>query len=167
MKNYFIIRISRVSPFISEILSKIRRGVVEKTRILLEDSILPHSNGIYHSVDLTHVYHVDKVQHRFIILINVLETCTTVSKISHNMLWMICSTFSALNLPLKFFCSNKRQIWSSASAWPNLWCSIFPHCLALHLFNWNHKISGGLVKSWMFSSLLVCSWFPEKVFIPE
>ena len=32
--NDFIITISRVSSFIGEILSKFRRGVLEKTRIL-------------------------------------------------------------------------------------------------------------------------------------
>ena len=47
---------------------------------------------------VTHVYHVDKEQLKLNID-HVLETCTTVSKRSHNMLWMICSTFSALNLP--------------------------------------------------------------------
>ena len=49
MKNYFITTISRVLSFIGEVLSKIRRGVIEKSRILQEESILPHSNGIYYS----------------------------------------------------------------------------------------------------------------------
>ena len=44
-----------------------------------------------------------------LILINLLETCTSVSKRSHNMLWMICSTFSTLNLPPSLFCSNKNK----------------------------------------------------------
>ena len=49
MKNYFITTIDRALSFIGEILSEIGRGFLEKTRILLGDSILPHSNGIYYS----------------------------------------------------------------------------------------------------------------------
>ena len=67
MKNYFIITNSRVLSFIGEILSKIRRGVLEKSRILKEESILPHSNGIYYSnshVNLwTHVMKRIRLQH--------------------------------------------------------------------------------------------------------
>ena len=63
-----------------------------------------------------------------LILINVLETPTTVSKMSHNMLCILKHDL------FNFFCTelakipanviNKRQIWSSASAWPNQWCPI-------------------------------------------
>ena len=38
-----------------EILSKIRQAVPEKSRILKEKSILPHSNGIYHSNSHVHL----------------------------------------------------------------------------------------------------------------
>ena len=41
MKNYFITTTDRALSFNGEILSKIGRGFLEKTRILLGDSILP------------------------------------------------------------------------------------------------------------------------------
>ena len=47
INNYSILIISRVLSFTGEILSKIRQDVLEKSRILWEESILPHSNGIY------------------------------------------------------------------------------------------------------------------------
>ena len=57
MKNYFLITISRVSAFIGEILSKICRGVLEKSRILyIKESILPHSNGIYYINSQVHLW---------------------------------------------------------------------------------------------------------------
>ena len=62
MKNHFRTTIHMVLCFIGKILSKIRRAVLEKSRILYEQSILPHSNGIYHSK--THVYHVDRAWRR-------------------------------------------------------------------------------------------------------
>ena len=56
MENYFLITISGISSFIGKILSKICRGVLEKSRILLEESIFPHSNGIYHSNSHVHLW---------------------------------------------------------------------------------------------------------------
>ena len=43
-EKLFIITMSRVLSFIGEILRKIRR-VLEKSKILKEESILPRSNG--------------------------------------------------------------------------------------------------------------------------
>ena len=48
-----------VLSFIGEILSKIRRGVLENTRISEEDSIYFIPVGL---TTVTHVYHVDKAQ---------------------------------------------------------------------------------------------------------
>ena len=56
MKKYFTITISRVLSFIGEILNKIRPGVLEKSRILQKESILPHSNGIYYSNSHVHLW---------------------------------------------------------------------------------------------------------------
>ena len=61
MKNYFIISITRVLPFIGNILGKIHRGILEKSIILSEESILPHSNGIYYGNSHVHLWtHVIK-----------------------------------------------------------------------------------------------------------
>ena len=63
MKNYFIITISRVLSFIGKILSKIRWGVLEKSRILYWESILLHSNGIYYSNSHVHLLKRIRPQH--------------------------------------------------------------------------------------------------------
>ena len=68
MKNCFIITVSRVQSFIGEILGNIHRGVLEKSRILQEESILPHSNGIYYSNSHVHLWtcvmKLIRLQHR-------------------------------------------------------------------------------------------------------
>ena len=56
MKNYFLIKISGISSFIGKILNKICLGVLEKSRILLQETIFPHSNGIYHSNSHVHLW---------------------------------------------------------------------------------------------------------------
>ena len=87
-----------------------------------------------------------------LIFINVLETCTSISKRLNNMLWILKHDFFTF-----FFCtelakvillytwySNKRQIWNTASAWPNHWCSNFVHCLLLQHYMIIATPSGGI-----------------------
>ena len=56
MKIYFILTISMDLSFIGEILSKIHQGFLEKFRILLEEFIWSHSNGIYYSNSHVHLW---------------------------------------------------------------------------------------------------------------
>ena len=49
---------------------------------------------------VTNVYHVDKTQLRLDIdQCTVTENTVGNASVNNNMLWIICSTFSALNLP--------------------------------------------------------------------
>ena len=72
-----------------------------------------------------------------LILINVLETCTSISERLNNMLWILkhdLFTFFCTELAkVILLYSNKRQIWNTASAWPNQWYSNFVHCLLIPL----------------------------------
>ena len=84
-----------------------------------------------------------------LILINVLETCTTVSKRTPIMLWMICWTFLHWTCHRNSFVEKKRQIWSSTSALPYQWCSI--------------SLTVLLISSIGIKELLTCSiiWLPK------
>ena len=118
----------------------------------------------------------------FLILISVLETCTTVSKRSHNLLWilnMIFQLFMHRTCHRNSFVATKDKF--EVLHLPNLINDVqFPSlfCLSLQLESKKHSNlqhyliiatpSGGLIiKSLMFSLLLFCSCFSEKVFIHE
>ena len=114
------------------------------------------------TVGRTHVYHVDKGQ-LGLILINVLETCTTLSKRSHNiMLSMICSTclhwtchrnsfvatknkFEVLHLPHlindvqyhSLFCLSLQHYWNQRNI---LTCSIIWLLKYCYTIRWLNKI---------------------------
>ena len=117
-----------------------------------------------------------------LILINVLETCTTVSKSSHNLLWILNMIFQLflhktgyhnafVATKDKFKILHLPDIINDVQ-FPSLFCVIFSIGIKetfkpAALFDYCYTIRwlNQILK--MFSLLLVCSCFPEKVFILE